>query len=41
MKNKKLLKTVLCLTSGIGLATLIPFMATACGSSSTKTSILP
>ncbi len=41
MKNKKLLKTVLCVTSGIGFATSIPFMTTACGSSSTKTSILP
>ncbi len=41
MKNKKLLKTILCVTSGIGFATSIPFMTTACGSSSTKTSILP
>ncbi len=41
MKNKKLLKTVLCIASGIGFATSIPFMTTACGSSSTKTSILP
>ncbi len=41
MKNKKLLKTVLCLTSGIGLATSIPFIATSCGSSSAKTNILP
>ncbi len=43
MKNKKLLKTILCITSGIGFATSIPFMTTACacGSSSTKTNILP
>ena len=33
MKNKKLLKTVLCITSGIGFATSIPFTTTACGSS--------
>ncbi len=41
MKNKKLLKTVLCITSGIGFATSIPFLTTSCGSSSTKTNILP
>ncbi len=41
MKNKKLLKTVLCITSGIGFATSIPFIATSCGSSSVKLNPLP
>ncbi len=41
MKNKKLLKTVLCIASGIGFATSIPFLTTSCGSSSIKLNPLP
>ena len=41
MKNKKLLKTILWVTSGIGFAASIPFITTSCGSSSVKLNPLP
>ena len=38
--NKKLLKSIICAASGVGVATSIPFAATSCGCSS-KDDVIP
>ncbi len=37
--NKKLLKSILCIASGVAIATSIPFATTSCGSSSSEEEI--
>ena len=39
--NKKLLKSILCIASGVAIATSIPFTTTSCGSSSSEEEINP
>ncbi len=39
--NKKLLKSIVCIAAGVGIATSIPFATTSCGSSSSEEKINP
>ncbi len=39
--NKKLLKSIVCIASGVGVATSIPFTVSSCGESSEKINALP